>query len=823
MKKTLLFLFFLLLSYPIIAQKGSVRQADKHFSAHNFSKAAQMWQKAYMRTENLQDKQLLAFRIGSAYHRMNRFEDALQWYTDAIGENPKNSDWILAQADAFLRSGNLESAKKSAEQALKLNPVSSEVKKILKMIENYKLHSQISDASIEAFVGVNTEWSDYSPAWLNGDLVITSSRKEGSVKGHDGRTAEDFSRLYLFISNLYGDLGNAILLPVGGNMNAGTLSFDKTNERVFFTRCYNRKRKCTIMEAGFNSETFAFSKAKPAAFVNRKHNFGHPHVREDGKKMYFSANLPGGYGGNDLYSITIKTDGSFGLPVNLGAVVNTEFDELFPTTAGDSLLFFSSYGHPGFGGLDIFYAFDRAGNFNEVQILSAPYNSPSDDFGLTMKKGATQGVLSSNRNRSSGDDIFFFDDYPIRKVLKGVTIDAQTLNPIAGAEIKIQDNDGNNYFLQTTENGSFAASVPVYSSGSVSASHPDYNEEAKKFAKTEAWQEIPLVEFFLSRRNHPVGISGKVVERESGRPVTEQIVSIISSGGFLAMTKTNDIGVYTFDSLKVGWMYNIKIEKEGFFTESKVIRIPEVDKPMILQRSNGYDLDFELTAIELKKEITLNDIYYDFDKATLRESSKAELDKLVSMLRETPRVRVQISSHTDTRGTDKYNDKLSAARAKSVVDYLELNGISKLRLVSRGYGKRNPVIKNATNEAEHQANRRTTFQVLDMNAKIENNVTAPDQTEKSQRLVYRVQILASSVKRNPDNDFGLLKGLVDNIRFIELMLEGVFRYEVGDRNTISEAEALRNRIRNAGFPDAFIVPYIDGERVSLQQAKDFRP
>lgn len=823
MKKAVLFLFLLLISSPMVAQKAIVRQADKHFAVHNFSKAAQQWQKAFHRTENIQDKQLLAFRIGSAYHRMNRFEDALQWYVDAIGEEPNNSDWILAQADAFLRSGNIQSAKISVNLALKLNPVSAEAKRLLKIIENYEFHSQLSDASIEAAVGINSEWSDYSPAWLNGDLVITSSRNEGKGVAQDGRTAEDFSRLYLFIANLYGDFGNAILLPVGGNLNAGTLSFDKANKRVFFTRCNNRKRKCTIMEASFNPETFMFSKAKPAAFANRKYNFGHPHVREDGKKMYFSANLPGGYGGNDIYSITIKPDGSFGLPINLGAVVNTEFDELFPTAAGDSLLFFSSHGHPGFGGLDIFYAFDRAGSFNEIQMLSAPYNSPSDDFGLTMKNGTTQGAFSSNRNRTSGDDIFFFDGYPIRKLLKGVTIDAQTLNPIAGADIKIQDNDGKNYSLQTTDNGSFATSVPVYASGSVSASHPDYNEEIKTFTKTEAEQEIPQIEFLLSRRNHPVGVSGKVVERESGRPVAGQIVSMNSSDGFLAMTKTNDIGVYIFDSLKVSLMYNIKIEKEGFFTESRVVRIPEVDKPMILQRSNGYDLDFELTAIELKKEIALNDIYYDFDKATLRESSKNELDKLVSMLRETPKVRVQISSHTDTRGTDKYNDKLSAARAKSVVDYLELNGISKLRLVSRGYGKRNPILKNATTEAEHQANRRTTFQILDMNAKIENTPSAFAQTEKSQRLVYRVQILVSSVKRNPDTEFGLLKGMVDNIRFIEHKQEEFFRYEIGDRNNISEAEALRNRIRNAGFPDAFIVPYIDGERVSLQQAKDFRP
>ncbi len=822
MKKAVLFLFLMLLSIVMIAQKAVVRQADKHFTVHNFAKASKMYEKAFHRTDDLRDKQLLAFRIGSAYHRMNRFEEALQWYADANGEEPSQVDWVLAQTDAFLRSGNIQSAKLTAVHALKLNPVSAEAKRFLAMIEQYETQSQLMENLVQAAAGINSQWSDYAPGWLNGDLVISSSRKENGVSDSDGRTAEGFSRLYLFIANLYGDFGNAIPVPVGGNSNTGTLSFDKTNERVFFTRCNNRKRRCIIMEAKFDQETFFFSRAKPASFVNRKYNFGHPHVREDGKKMYFIANLPGGFGGNDIYSITIKPDGSFGLPINLGAVVNTSFDELFPTTSGDSLLFFSSYGHPGFGGLDIFYAFDRAGSFNEIGLLTAPFNSTSDDFGLAIKAGTTQGAFSSNRNRPNGDDIFFFDDYPIRKIVKGRALDARTLNPVANADIQIKDNDNKIYTLQTSSAGTFTVSVPVYSSGKVTATHPEYLEEVKDFLSAESHQAIPDIEFLLRRRNHTAGVSGKVTERETGKIIVNQVVSINSSGGFLAMTRTNDNGVYLFDSLKVDFLYSLKIEKDGYFTESRVVRIPEIDKPMILQKSNGYDLDFELTPIVMKKEIALNDIYYDFDKANLREPSKIELDKLVSMLRETPKVRVQISSHTDTRGTDKYNDKLSAERAKSVVDYLILSGISKSRLVSRGYGKRNPVIRNARSEAEHQANRRTTFQVLDMNAAIES-VSTDNISAENQRLVYRVQIIVSSVKRNPDNDFGVLKGMLDNIRFTEHQQGGVFRYEVGDRYSISEAEVLRNRIRNAGFPDAFVVPYIDNVRVSLQQAKDFRP
>jgi len=327
---------------------------------------------------------------------------------------------------------------------------------------------------------------------------------------------------------------------------------------------------------------------------------------------------------------------------------------------------------------------------------------------------------------------------------------------------------------------------------------------------------------FLSKLFYPASISGVVTEKENGNRLPDEKLTLTGPDNFEAFAYTNAQGIYRFDSLKPDNIYTVRIKKEGYFADSRVCRIPRLDKEMLLNKANGFDMDFELLAIQEKKETVINNIYYDFDKATLRESSKLELNKLVSMLFETPNVIVQINAHTDTRGSDAYNDPLSKARAQSVVDYLIASGISPERLVARGFGKRFPVIKNAKNEDEHQINRRTTFIVTGTNFQTTSEAVIP-KLISSNRLVFRVQFLASSIKRNPETYFSALKNTIANLRFHVIEQNGIYRYEAGDRYSLSSAEALKNQIVLAGFTDCFLVPYLDGERISMKQAQEFRP
>jgi phosphoribosyl-ATP pyrophosphohydrolase len=194
------------------------------------------------------------------------------------------------------------------------------------------------------------------------------------------------------------------------------------------------------------------------------------------------------------------------------------------------------------------------------------------------------------------------------------------------------------------------------------------------------------------------------------------------------------------------------------------------------------------------------------------------------MLNETPNVVVQISSHTDTRGKADYNLKLSAERAKSVVDYLVSKGVDRSRLIAKGYGESRPVIANAKTEDEHQANRRTTFKVIDVNHKGKivadtEKGTVTKQGHTVTDLVYHIQLVTTSRKLDINKDFGKLKRKIPELKIFVKPYGKLFKYEAGETMSLSDAKVLRNIIKKSGYKDCFIVPYYKNRKISVQEAE----
>lgn len=821
-KSILVLLVFLLTASAAYTQKNHIRLAEKRFENHNYYGAATAWQKAFEKTENRNEKRLLAYQIARAYHLMNQFDTAIQWYADAIGEGTVKSEWYLHYSDALQRAGKQEEALSAAQQAARLNPRSARARDMIDHIGKLEQQQSVTNISLYEAFGVNSNYIDYAPAWMGSDLVFASTRRQGLPGQLDGRSAQGFSSLYMAKADLSGDYQNPVHMRFRGNTNTGAFSWDARQSRGFWTRCNNRKERCVIMEAYYDASNDQWSRPKIASFVQRQYHHGHPFMSEDGNWLYFVSDMPGGYGGKDLYKVSAKSDGSWGIPINLGQPVNTAADELFPSKAGDSLLFFSSSGHNGYGGLNILYSFNRSGHYEEVSLLPSPFNSFADDFGLLMQAGTTSGAMVSNRTSESHDDIYFFDVYPIRIILETEVRYADSRQAVDSAMLRFQVPREELYHALTNHKGLALISVPAFGQGSVSVHHPGYYPETKIYTITnEALKEKRVkVSFLLKKSTHYATISGLVTERETGEVLPGEGVELTGPGGLNLHAQTNQAGIYQFESLQPDNIYTVKVKKEGYFTESRVIRIPEIDQSAVFNKAAGYDMDFQLLQIQEKREIVINNIYYDFDKASLRADSKTELNKLVSMLRETPNVKVQINAHTDARGTHAYNDRLSQARARSVTEYLIAHGIHPHRLISRGHGKRALLIPNARTEAEHQANRRTTFQVTGI-----DYVSSPEEylPGSGQKLSYRIQLLASANRYDPEAYFSALKATVRNIRFFVHSAPGLFRYEAGERFNLSEAALLRNQIRAAGFTDSFIVPYYDGKRISMEEAKQLQP
>jgi outer membrane protein OmpA-like peptidoglycan-associated protein len=827
MKNALIYLtLFLLLvtTGSLQAQRNHVRQGNKHLRNHHFVAAARSFSKAFNLEENIAAKREIAAAIAMSYHRMNKLEEALLWYPDAVGEETNRTDWLISYADALQRSGMLIEARTVLEQALFMNPSSEVINKRIGGIKLALNSLQLTKPEAHPDSMLNTGFSDYHAAFFDGSVVVSSSRKNSGNDRTDGRTGEAYSSLYQSWQNPDATFGELEALAISDSRNTGVFAYDRNRGRAFWTKCKNNKNRCVIMTSSFNRNSFEWSKPKQADFVAKKYHYGHPSVSNDGKWLYFVSDMPGGYGGKDIYRVSMKPDGTFGIPLNLGQPVNTEADELFPFAAGDSLLFFSSIGHSLYGGLDIVYSFNDGKGFGFVEPLLFPFNSYADDFALVMKNGSTEGVFSSARITEEGDNLFVFNAYPVQHLIKGRVVSAENDSLIAGASVQINTSEGN-FSASSGNNGEYLVAVPDYLKGSIAASKESYFTENKNFDAGKKAQKgsVTQIDFVLYRLDYPVTISGLVTDRETGRILSGEIIEIVGSADFTAAVRTDSRGIYAFDSLKPDQVYTVKIAKSGYFTESRLIRIPAVKFAAVFQKATGYDMDFQLIRIQEKQEIVISNIYYDLDKASLRESSKVELSKLSNLLRENPQVLVQINSHTDVRGSDSYNDRLSEERARSVVNYLIATGIAPSRLISKGHGKRKLLIRNARNEDEHQANRRTTFEVVRSDLEVSSAMKLQQPENQDQSLIFRVQFMVSSTLRNPPVYFQALTKSIPDLRFYVHDQNGLYRYEAGDRYSEDSAEALKNQIVAGGFVDCFIVPYLNGNRISVQEAKQIRP
>ncbi|MDE6447454.1 MAG: OmpA family protein, partial [Muribaculaceae bacterium] len=317
---------------------------------------------------------------------------------------------------------------------------------------------------------------------------------------------------------------------------------------------------------------------------------GHPAVSPDGRYLYFSSDMPGGYGGKDIWRINLLD--RVGSLENLGPQINTPGDEMFPYMRNDSTMYFSSDGHPGFGALDLFVARQNATReFWSVENMGLPMNSPGDDFGITFGEGES-GFFSSNRGDGKGYDHIYSFELPELKIsISGWVVDKDD-EPVPNAVIRIVGDDGSNQKEVARDDGSF--------------------------------------HFRLER-----GV---------------KYVMMAGAEGYL----------------------NVKQEFESDMAEEDA----------------EYGVDFILAAIH--KPQVVENIFYDFDKATLRPESKEALDEMARMLSDNPNVTIEMSSHTDRHGSDAYNDRLSDRRAKSVVDYLISVGVDPRRLTWKCYGESSP-------------------------------------------------------------------------------------------------------------------------------------
>ncbi len=636
------------------------KKGVRHYDAGEYNLALTQFEKA---SKGNIDPARLNYYVAESYRQSNRFAEAAPFYQKAIDAKTTEPNAHLYYGYALKSEGRYPEALAQLQQFVADAPKTTAkptLDKARREVETLKAINVIAQnkslITLKNMNGLNSQGAEFAPVLKGDELVFTASRKDNVYK-NNGQPMLGLYKVKLPTTDETGaatptappeKFSNNVYQ---GDVNEGTPAFSKDGKTMVFARGNNGKRKGGLDVDLYLSrlgEGNTWSQPLRLPISDSTAWDGSPAFSGDSKTLYFASNRAGGAGGIDLYRTSIDASGRFSRPVNMGRDINTPGDEMFPYVGPDAKLYFSSDGHPGLGKLDVFVA-TRSGGVTRVENMGQPINSPADDFGLVYVNPA-KGYLASNRPGGKGDDdIYFFQEGP----------QPDTTTTIVG---KTPPGD--------------VKTVRYFLAGTVSSN------------------DTPVSLLDSARV--------RILDDATGEPIAE--------------VTTGQAGTFGKYPLQEGKDYTILAERKGYLTRREPFTMQGKSIPQIFLTKPQTDTTFNVAILldkgTLNKTFVLENIYYDFDKFNIRPDAAEELDKLVTILKDNPTLKIELGSHTDAQGTDAYNIRLSQNRAQSAVDYIISKGIDASRITAKGYGETQLVIKNAKNDEEHQRNRRTEFKIL---------------------------------------------------------------------------------------------------------------
>ncbi len=579
----------------------------------------------------------------------------------------------------------------------------------------------------------NSEKADFGPAYFKDKIMFSSSRVTRPVRKVHDRDALPYLNLFVADrSSTDGDLREAKLFDkeVHTDYHEGPVVFDHKTNKLYYTRNNNLEekkgvKKLEIMVADINQEN-EVTNTYPFQYNEASYSVGHPALSPDGNTLYFVSDKPGGKGGTDIYKCT-KDGEAWTAPENLGENINTEGDEMFPFVDSLGDMFIASDGHPGIGGLDIFYV--RNADAEPIN-LGASLNSNLDDFGFIVDRSGKNGYFSSNRVGGKGnDDIYKFKllkDFAPTYMVKGAVLEGQTNDTIDVAEVLLKNPNGEVLDSVQTTDGSFEFEIEPDQSYFIVGKKPKYSEVVDLLDTDELSPLHPVLQHDLHLVKGAGGlIKGKVLSKEYETPIEGASVRIydMNDGGkqLYSFTTPANGQFRTPAKLEAGQVlkYKVDVGAPGYLGKSETVEIT-VPEDQIVDINSYLDLKLQKIGVgtDLAKIIEINPIYFDLNKHDIRPDAALELDKIVKVMRENPNIVIELGSHTDARGSDGYNFALSGRRARSSAKYIKERIDDANRIYGKGYGETRLVnkCKNGVkcSEEEHQLNRRTEFKIVRM-------------------------------------------------------------------------------------------------------------
>lgn len=597
-------LALLVLSLLLLAGCGAeknMKKAEKFMAIGEYYDAASQYKQAYSKTppKERDRRGLIAGKMAVCYRKINSTPKAVAAYRNMVRYNKATVDDRLELGRQLLKNGDYKQAAEQFGVVLDSMPDNVLARNgLLSAQQAPAWKKQGSRYTVKRMDVFNSRRAEYSPM-LSGDqfdqLYFTSTRNDATGDDLSGITGTKNGDIFVSQKDDKGKWSKPEVVNGGLNTEAdeGASCLSPDQREMYLTQCVtdpSYPRYAQIVKS--NRSDAAWGKASSVELTkDTLSSFAHPAVSPDGQWLYFVSDMPGGKGGLDIWRVRITSAGYGGVE-NLGEPINTPGNEMFPTFRPNGDLYFSSDGHPGMGGLDIFIAHPGKTGRYVLEHPGYPLNSQGDDFGMTFEGVKNRGFFSSNRNDGRGwDHIYSFVNPEIVQSVKGWVYEQEGYE-LPAAQVYMIGSDGTNLKLGVKSDGSFEKEL------------------------------TPGVEYM-----------------------------------FLATCK-------------------------GFLNHKEELKVVPMND------SHEYVLQFPLASITAP--VLIDNIFYDFNKATLRPESQTALDELVKLLNENPNVTIELSSHCDYKGSSAYNKLLAQRRAESVVNYLVDKGIARDRLSPVGYGKEKP-------------------------------------------------------------------------------------------------------------------------------------
>nr|WP_235280061.1 OmpA family protein [Myroides sp. A21] len=633
-------------------QKSTIKQGAKVYEEQAYVNAIKIYEKLV--SKGFSNAEMLR-KLGNSYYYNGKLINANKWYTELFegkyedkGVEIIPSEYYYRYAQTLKSVENYQKADQMMEVFAMLEKEDSRARLFKSSKDSYLEDIARKSDHFELFnLSVNSPYSDFGAAIWKNQFVFTSARETENKTGKELHewTNESYTALFRSRMNPDGTYEEPQRLMSGSDsrVNEATAVFTEDGKTMYFTRnntTSSGKRK-------LNKDRVALLKIYRAILSDNNHwvniedlpfnsdNFSsaNPALTPDGKWLYFSSDREGTLGQSDIFRVAVFDNGGFGEVENLGNKVNTEGRETFPFISKDWILFFSSDGHPGLGGLDVFaIKLNKDGSAGEVINMGAPINSSADDFAISIDTETNAGFVSSNRTQGKGgDDIYSFVEKKCFQTIEGLVLDMDTKDFLSSTKITVFDSN------------------------------------------------------FETIQEHT----------------------------------TDSKGFFKLENLSCNEKYRLRIEQTDYNTDEIIIPLTDV---------NGYvtrkDITLEKTEKPLEKNddlfkiLNLRPIYFDFDKAEITSVAAMEIMKVVEVLKLYPSMKIDVRSHTDSRGNDAYNLKLSDRRAKATVNWIMAQGIDPSQVKGEGYGE-TQLLNHCENgvdcsDIEHQFNRRSEFIILEL-------------------------------------------------------------------------------------------------------------